>query len=101
MSLGKIRVLSLGGILVSSVVTEALGLLDQQYARPRSKGVIRCMILKVCDSLADLAMKMKDMQTGKGRGDAPLSLTVIKEKLIVCKASCTPITAFSKIFDMD
>ena len=35
------------------------------------KGVIRVMILKVCDSLPVLAMMMKDMQTGKGREDAP------------------------------
>ena len=58
------------------------------------------MILKVCDSLPVLAMKMKDMQTRKGRRDAPLSLTVIKEKLIICKASCS-LTASSKIFDID
>ena len=56
--------------------------------------------MKVCDSLPVLAMKMKDMQTGKGRGVASLSLTVMEEKLIVCKASCSPITA-SKNFDMD
>ena len=48
-----------------------------------------------------LAMKMKDMQIGKGRGDALLSLTVLEEKLIVCKASRSPITAFSKNFDID
>ena len=59
------------------------------------------MIQKICDSLPVLAMKMKDMQTGKGREDAPLSLTVMKEKLIICKASYSPITALSKNFDID
>ena len=58
------------------------------------------MILKVCDSLPILAMKMKDMQTGKGREDAPLSLTVMEEKIIY-KVSRSPITASSKILDID
>ena len=58
------------------------------------------MTLKVCDSLPVLTMKMKDIQTGKDKKDALLSLTVMEEKLIVCKASCSPITA-SKFFDMD
>ena len=61
----------------------------------QSKGVIRGMIQKVCDSLPVLAMKIKDMQTSKGRGDAPFSLTVIEEKLIVYKASYSPITVGS------
>ena len=56
------------------------------------------MILKICDSLPVLAMKMKDMQTGKEKRDTPLSLTVVEEKLIFCKASCSPITASSKFF---
>ena len=37
------------------------------------------MILKVCYSLPVLTVKMKVMQTGKDRGDAPLNLTVMKE----------------------
>jgi len=37
------------------------------------------MIPNVCDSLPFLAMKMKDMQTCKGRGDAPLNLTVTEK----------------------
>ena len=43
------------------------------------------MVLKVCDSLSVLTMKMKAMQTGKGRGDALLNLTVIEKELIICK----------------
>ena len=59
------------------------------------------MILKVCDSLPVLAMKMKDIQTSKGREDAPLSLTVLKEKLIICKVSYSLIIASSNKLDMD
>ena len=50
---------------------------------------------EVCDSLPVLVMKMKDIQTGKDKKDALLSLTVMEEKLIVCKAS-SPIIASSK-----
>jgi len=66
---------------------------------PRSKGIIREMILKVCDILPVLTVKTvmqtvkTIMQTDKGRGDAPLSLIVTEEKLIICKASCSPIIA--------
>ena len=59
------------------------------------------MSLKVCDNLSVLAMKIKYMQTCKGRGDAPLSLTVMEEKLIIYKASYSPITASSKKLDMN
>ena len=52
----------------------------------RSKGVIRAMILKVCNSLPVLTMKMKVMQTGKSRGDAPLNLTVMIKEMIICEA---------------
>jgi len=38
------------------------------------------MILNICDSLPDMSVKMKVMQTGKGKGDAPLNLTV-REKV--------------------
>ena len=46
-------------------------------------------------------MKMKVMQTGKGREDAPFNLTVMKKELIMCKALYSPITASSKILDID
>jgi len=36
------------------------------------------MILNIYDNLPVLAMKMKDMQIGKCRGDAPLGLIVMK-----------------------
>jgi len=38
------------------------------------------MIPKVCDNLPLFAIKMKVMQIGKGRGDAPLSLTIMEER---------------------
>jgi len=38
------------------------------------------MILKVCDSLSILTMKLK-VQTGKGRGDALLNLTVMEKRV--------------------
>ena len=70
-----------------------LGSSDQQYTRPRSKRIIKGMILKVCDSLPILTMKMKVMQIGKGREDAPLNLTVMEKELIIYKALCSLITA--------
>ena len=59
------------------------------------------MVITVCDSLPILTMKIKVMQTGKGRGDAPLNLTVTKKELIICKMLYYPITASSKILDID
>jgi len=59
------------------------------------------MILKVCDNLPVLIVKMKVMQTGKGIGDAPLNLTVTEKELIIYKALYSPITASSKNLDID
>ena len=59
------------------------------------------MILKVCDSLLVLTVKMKVMRKGKGRGDAPLNLALMEEKLIIYKASCSLITVSSKNLDID
>ena len=58
------------------------------------------MILKVCDIFPVLTVKTV-MQTSKGRGDAHLNLTVMEEKLIICKASCSLIIASSKNLDID